>query len=171
MYYLGIDPGACGALAFFDPDRDAMNVYDMPTHTVRTGGKNRQRIDMHELANIVKYYAPRGVRGMIEEVSALPGQGVTSMFSFGKAAGAVEMALAALCIPYELVTPAVWKRVMNVRGDKDEARRQASRLMPAHAKHWPLKKHDGRAEAALLAYYSWQKNARQEPRLKLEEML
>ena len=120
--YLGIDPGLSGALAFFSPG-GAMEVFDMPTHTVKSNGKNRRKIDFHGLAAIVRDRAAFIHAGLIEEVNAMPGQGVTSMFSFGKAAGAVEMALAALQVPYDMVTPQKWKKALRVTSNKDEARR------------------------------------------------
>ncbi len=152
-YFLGIDPGLSGALAFYDPKRDALNVYDMPTYTIASGGKQRRKMDLHQLAQTMHYYAPNTRHAIIEEVGAMPGQGVTSMFSFGFSAGAVQMAVVASSIRFEMVTPRVWKGAMKLKTNKDESRRLASRLMPNHAHLWSLVKHDGRAEAALLAYY------------------
>ena len=151
---LGIDPGAKGALAYYRAaDATLAAVFDMPTHMVRINGSNKSRIDTHGLAGIVREWAGRTAFATIESVSSLPKQGVASTFAFGQAFMAVEMACAAMEVPYHMVTPAVWKRVMQVTGDKDEARRAASRLIPSAAKNWPLVKHDGRAEAALLAVY------------------
>ena len=158
MYFLGIDPGLSGALAFYDPFRDALNVYDMPTYVITSGGKQRRKIDMHSLAETVRYYTPSTKSAIIEEVGAMPGQGVTSMFSFGFSAGAVQMAVVAAKLRFEMVTPRVWKGAMKLKTNKDESRRLASRLMPNHAHLWSLVKHDGRAEAALLAYYLSQRD-------------
>lgn len=152
-YFLGIDPGLSGALAFFDPITNEMEVFDMPTHTIKVSKKSKRVINLCELATIVDCRAESTKMAIIEEVGAMPGQGVTSMFSFGFSAGCVQMAVVANYISLRLVRPAIWKKVMGVKADKDGARQTASRLMPRHARHWPLVKHDGRAEAALLAYY------------------
>jgi crossover junction endodeoxyribonuclease RuvC len=151
---LGIDPGAKGALAYYRAaDATLVEMFDMPTYLVRINGSNKSRIDTHALAGVVREWKDRTAFAVIESVSSLPKQGVASTFAFGQAFMAVEMACAAMEVPYHMVTPAVWKRVMQVTGDKDEARRAASRLIPSASKTWPLVKHDGRAEAALLAVY------------------
>lgn len=163
-FFLGIDPGVSGALAFYDPLKDLMDVLDMPTLTIKSNGKAKRKVDLHVLAINLRAFAPDVKRAIIEEVSAMPGQGVTSMFNFGFSAGAAQMALAAFQISFETVQPRVWKNAMRLKTDKDESRRLASRLMPKHAHHWQLVKHDGRAEAALLAYYL----AKQEAGIKLD---
>lgn len=154
--YLGIDPGLSGALAFLDPVNNSLEVFDMPTHTVKSNGKNKRKIDLHGLAIIIRDRAFKVQVGVVEEVGAMPGQGVTSMFSFGFSAGCAQMAVAMAQVPLVLVTPRVWKSAMRLKSNKDESRRAASRLMPQHAHLWPLVKHDGRAEAALLAQYLYQ---------------
>lgn len=152
-YFLGIDPGATGALAFFDPIADDMVIYDMPTHTVKVSGKEKRKLDFTGLASILDKHAADTAFAIIEEVNAMPKQGITSTFSFGRAFGAAEMVVAANFISYTTERPDSWKRAMRLTRDKDGARREASRLMPKHAGLWPLVKHDGRAEAALLAYH------------------
>lgn len=171
-WFLGIDPGLSGALAWYDPTYDELDVKDMPTHTVKSNGKQRRKIDFRLLAAYVDNSRTFTQKALIEEVNAMPGQGVTSMFSFGKAAGAVEMAVAYSAIPYDMVTPVKWKKAMRVTGQKDEARRAASRLMPKHAHLWARVKDDGRAEAALIAYYLAQQNTgTHAPKLNLSEMM
>ena len=83
----------------------------------------------------------------------MPGQGVTSMFSFGRSLGILEGTLAGLDIPYTLVTPQVWKKAMGANASKDGAREMAMRLWPSKSELFKRKKDDGRAEAALLALY------------------
>ena len=155
--FLGVDPGLDGALAFFDPKANELEVFDMPTHEVRVNNKNKRTIDVHELGNIVRKRAVGVRQGIIEKVSALPKQGVTSSFNFGFNTGCTHMVLAAFNVPYILVAPMVWKKDMNVGANKVEARHRASQLLPKHSYIWPLKKHDGRAEASLLAYYASRK--------------
>ena len=152
-YILGVDPGLSGALAFYDPKLNELLVWDMPTHEIKVSGKKKRVIDIYALANIVDNLAAETRIAAVEEVGAMPRQGVTSCFSFGFAAGCAQMAIAANGIALKTVRPAVWKRDMRITADKDNARREASRLLPKHAGLWTLVKHDGRAEAALLACY------------------
>jgi len=154
---LGIDPGLSGALAFYYPVSGALDVVDMPTHRLVANGKGKTRLDLYRLAQALRdmnFFEPI-TWAFIEEVHAMPKQGVTSSFSFGFAAGAVQGIVAALGIPMTRVTPNKWKQALGLTGDKDMSRRRASELMPRHAHNWPLKKHDGRAEAALMAYYGY----------------
>lgn len=147
--YLGVDPGLNGALAVL---RGAVvKTYDMPTHLIK--GKKRPDVaglnDM--LAGIVLLEEPR--LAVVEDVHSMPKQGVVSSFTFGHVTGVLHAALGAAKIPMHLVSPASWKRVMRLSRDKDASRQLASRLFPACSAQWARKKDDGRAEAALLAYY------------------
>lgn len=153
QYFLGIDPGLSGALAFYNPKTDELKVWDMPVHETKVAGKKKRRLDITALANILDPLGALVIMAAVEEVGAMPKQGVSSSFNFGFSAGCAQMVVAAYFIPMQLVRPNVWKKALHVTGDKNEARRQASRLLPKHATNWPLVKHDGRAEAALLAYY------------------
>lgn len=144
-WYVGIDPGATGAIAFYAPASGELVVHDAPVYKIGT----RTRLDVHTLALILNNAGVRRV--LIEDVHALPNQGVTSMFSFGFAFGAVQAAVATLMLPFELVTPQRWKKLYGLTADKDAARRMACRELPQYAPLWRLKKHHGRAEAALLA--------------------
>ncbi len=146
---IGIDPGLSGALFVFDNHTNA--VYDMPVTERRVNGKLKRQIDPAQLAKIL----PRDAAfAIVEQVSAMPGQGVTSSFNFGFTAGAIQGVVAALGIPLRTVHPQVWKRKFGLLGQpKDASRAEASRQLPQFAHLWPLKKHDGRAEAALLALY------------------
>ncbi len=104
---------------------------------------------------------PAGVMAAFERVHAMPGQGVTSMFSFGRSAGVVEGVLVAMGLAVWPVEPARWKRDMELSKDKLEARTKASKLLPRWADQWPLVKDDGVAEAVLLAcWLRWHGTAR-----------
>ena len=166
-YYLGVDPGLSGALAFYDPIRNNLVVHDMPTVAVKVAGKKKRTIDLHALANLVDHLGDLTISAIIEEVGAMPKQGVTSSFNFGFNAACAQMAIVSKGIKLSLVRPAVWKREMHLSRDKESSRVEASRLMPKHATKWPLKKDDGRAEAALLAYYLSQR----ERNLSIGDML
>ena len=148
----GIDPGLSGAVALFGAVAGAViDVADMPVLTLMRGSKAKREVDGHLLADLL---AGAGIaHAYVENVGAMPGQGVSGVFAFGKAFGTVLGVLAALGVPMTLVAPASWKRALHVPAAKDGARARASQLMPTAAQHWRLVKHDGRAEAALIAYY------------------
>lgn len=149
---LGIDPGLHGALALFDGTE--LTLFDMPLHQVNVNGSKKSSIDLYQLGNWLDLHRNRIRTAVIEQVGAMPKQGVTSSFNFGFTAGAIQGAVAANQIPMVLVRPNIWKRGFGLLGqDKDASRAAASRLAPQHASHWPLKKHVDRAEAFLLAYY------------------
>jgi hypothetical protein len=154
MIILGVDPGLGGALFLMDTDGSYSSAYDMPTFIVPRGGKNKRDIDARVLASALWGYhrLPIG-HAFVEAVNAMPGQGVTSMFAFGKAYGIILGIIAAYGVPYTLVSPAKWKKALQVPASKDGARARASQLLPHCAEHWPLKKHEARAEAALLCHY------------------
>ena len=149
MRAIGIDPGAKGAIALFIGGVFEL-VQDMPT----VDDKGRPRVDAAALATLVRSLAPD--RATLERVGAMPGQGVTSMFQFGRSVGIVEGVLAALQIPVSYVTPVQWKGALHVPKDKGGARLRASQLIPAAAHCWPRSKDDGRAEASLIALFAIQ---------------
>lgn len=153
MFYLGIDPGISGALAVLDSKADIVDIFDMPTLEVVSGKSKKQRVNPQGIVAELGLFKDQGLRGIIEQVNAMPGQGVTSMFSFGRALGVLEGVLAGLLIPYEHVTPTVWKKIMKLNTSKDASRELAMRTWPHKAEMFKRKKDDGRAEAALLALY------------------
>jgi len=149
--YIGIDPGLHGAIAFYRPATNELRVEDIPVHELTVNGKKRMQIDKHALRNFLHNMLPG--RAFVEDVHSMPKQGVASSFKFGFVAGAIQQAVVDADCELVLVQPQVWKRRFNLNSDKDASRARASELLPAHAHLWPLKKHDGRAEAALLALY------------------
>lgn len=153
--YLGVDPGLSGAIALFVPGDRMLQTIDIPTYTVTIGGKQRKRLDARKLENDLKALvgSSRITLAAVEDVHSMPKQGVASAFSFGFVAGAIQQSLTGHGVPMTLVEPSSWKRFLNVPANKDAARRRASQLLPFGAYMWPLAKHDGRAEAALIAYY------------------
>jgi len=150
MIVLGIDPGATGALAWYEEGE--VRVVPTPSMAARSRGRE---IDWGALVCEIAF-APAD-HAFIEYVSAMPGQGVSSMFKFGQAFGGVRALMAAYSIPVTLVTPPVWKKAMGLSGGKDASRMRASELFPAQAGLFKRKKDDGAAEAALIAYYGHQK--------------
>lgn len=147
--YLGIDPGLSGAIAVYNPDTGDLDVWDMPVHEI----KGKKQIDLYQLGVLIDSVKHKIKMAVIEAVHSMPAQGVASSFNFGFAAGAAQGVVAANLIPMTLVPPAVWKRAMGLSADKDVSRQRASQLLPKHSNQWPLKKNDGKAESALLAYY------------------
>lgn len=148
---LGIDPGAKGAVCFFDPQGGAFEVHDTPTIMVKRGTTNKVEINPQALAAIIKLQPVR--HAVIEKVGAMPKQGVSSMFQFGRSVGMIEGVLAALTIPVTFVTPQAWRKALNVREGKDGSRARACELFPKYAHLFARVKDDGRAEAALIAYF------------------
>jgi crossover junction endodeoxyribonuclease RuvC len=154
-YTLGIDPGVNGALAILDEAGNCRGVLDMPT-LAAVGSKSRRVIDGPALIRWLGKLPVGRTIAVLEEVSSMPRDGHVGAFAFGRSYGIIETALAAARIPFRTVRPQVWKKAMGVLADKDQARQRASQLIPSGAHHWPLKKHDGRAEAALIAQYGRQ---------------
>ena len=149
---IGVDPGLHGAVAFFWPASSKLIVYDIPLHSLVRNGKTKNEIDRAELAAIVESAAICGkAQAFVEQVGSMPGQGVSSVFAFGKAYGIILGILAS--VPSTDVLPQRWKKALGVPAAKDGARARASQLLPAYAAEWKLVKHDGRAEAALIALY------------------
>ena len=147
---LGVDPGLKGAVALYDPFLDIIaNVFDIPTFEI----KGKRKIDLFKLAGWVDANTPTIKVAFIEQPGAMPGQGVSSMFNFGKACGIVEGIVAANFIPMQFVHPAKWKPKMGLSKDKDRSRQLASQMFPRQAELFARVKDDGRAEAVLLAIY------------------
>lgn len=150
---IGIDPGAKGAIAYVLPDGRLQRVVDMPAVEIN----KKTRIAPQALALMLA--ANRPAHAFLEQVGAMPGQGVSSMFAFGHCFGAIEGVLAALAIPYTLVTPQVWKKAMQVTSDKGSSRRRAMQLAPGQASDFQRVKDDGRAEAFLIAVWGLSRSA------------
>lgn len=151
MIICGIDPGKTGAMVILYPD-NALTVHDVPT--VKMSGKDkpawkqwdrewRQALDFAGVDLVV-----------IENVAARPGQGVTSMFNFGRTLGFIHALACASGGAIEMPTPTSWKGKMGLlNSSKGASREKASTLFPRHSCHFTRVKDDGRAEAALLALY------------------
>ena len=151
MIILGIDPGLSGALALYDTPEQTVEVIDMPVLELVRNGRKKGEVSAQALAN---HLAGRGIKAAyLERVNAMPGQGVTSVFSFGRSTGIVEGVLAAYDIPTTLVTPQAWQKAVGQRAGKDGSRERAMQLFPAQADLFQRKKDDGRSDAALIAYY------------------
>jgi len=142
---LGIDPGLSGAIAWVSDDGHLIRVADMPT--VEVNGK--KKVSPQMLVALLEDYDDAKMVA-IEDVGAMPGQGVTSTFNFGYSAGILAGVCAGLRMPTSFYRPSVWKRAAGVPADKGAARQMAQRLWPG-CRDFDRVKDDGRAEAALLA--------------------
>lgn len=156
-FTIGIDPGASGAVAIVETKTGKLiDVFDMPAVEVRIGNKLKRRVSPEMLAAELEHYAREESTCWIEQVGAMPGQGVTSMFAFGESAGLARGVLAGLRIPVFQVTPSTWKKSMKVNASKDGSRAKAAQIWPDKAGEFKRVKDDGRAEAALIAAYGVQ---------------
>lgn len=149
---LGIDPGISGAIALLE-GRVLVDVFDMPIIETQAGKKKKRRISPEMLVAELEKYAGSIDAAYIEEVHAMPGQGVTSMFTFGEAFGLARGVLAGMKIPTRRVMPATWKRAMRLPQGKDSSRGMAAQLWPSSAAAFKRQRDDGRAEAALIALW------------------
>ena len=148
--YIGIDPGKSGALAYIEVNDAQITGKVMPF------SESGYRFIIRHLA---EEYAGNIVCA-VEQVSAMPGQGVTSMFNFGKGFGWILGTLEAYSVPYELIRPQKWKKEFSVTSDKNTSIEVCKRLFP-HVSLLPTerckKDNDGMAEALLLAEYARRK--------------
>jgi crossover junction endodeoxyribonuclease RuvC len=150
MFVAGIDPGLSGAVAIIGRD-GFRQVTDLPVFVVKTGKQTRRVLDLATLRQFLAMVEIDHV--MVEQVAARPGQGVTSMFTFGFATGSIIGLLAGLGLPYSQVLPRQWQRHAGCGPSPDAARKRAGELYPAAAPFLGLKKHGGRADAILIARY------------------
>ena len=150
-YSIGIDPGLSGAIAILSPE--SLKIFDMPTMTVERNGKAKRQVSASELAEMLYLYSGRDCHVYCERVSAMAGQGVTSVFSFGRSFGMIEGILAAFKMPVTFVPPATWVKAVGRGQGKDASRARAMELFPSDQDQFKRVKDDGRADAALIAHW------------------
>lgn len=150
--YCGIDPGISGAIALLQDDK--LTLEDMPT--VKTDKKST--VFLPHLIEILENAVRAGpLYVALEKVHAMPGQGVTSMFSFGYNYGVVLGALTALRVQYVLVTPQRWKKLLltDMQKDKQATIIKASQMFPDNQFATPRGRLlDGRGDATMLSLYA-----------------
>jgi crossover junction endodeoxyribonuclease RuvC len=134
MRTVGVDVGLQGALFFLAPDDTTGEAVDLPVHLLTRGGRNKRELDIAGLVGILELRRPE--HAFVEQVGAMPEQGVSSVFAFGECFGAILGVLTALQIPLSLVPPATWKRVLGVPKSKDGSGARPSQLLPAAAQQW-----------------------------------
>jgi crossover junction endodeoxyribonuclease RuvC len=147
---IGIDVGNNGAIALV-VDGVLEQVEDMPVVEIKRGRTTKRQVSAQALVGIIKDMNP--TQAAVEKVGSMPNQGVSSTFAFGRSAGVIEGVLAALGVPVTYVQPAVWAKSMNKGYGKDASRHRAMELFPDKQDWFKLVKHDGRAEAVLIAMW------------------
>ena len=147
MIVYGIDPGVSGAIARFDLTEGMLEVIDMPIMEV-----NKKKQVSPQL--VTDFLSEQHAPVYIERVGAMPGQGVTSMFNFGRSYGTLLGCAAGLRMQTTVIQPAEWQRKLKCQKGKDGNRQRATELFPAYSQMFARKKDDGRADAALIAYYA-----------------
>ena len=147
MILMSIDPGLSGAIAVFIDDV-LIDIVDTPTHELTRNNKTKRQISASALAGIFTQHHPDHV--VVEKVTAMPGNGATSMFSFGRSFGLIEGIVGAYEIPATYVMPSVWTKGIGRGLGKDASRARACELYPSHQKSFARVKDDGRADAVLI---------------------
>ena len=155
MLIIGIDPGISGSICFLIDGKIA-DVIEMPTMT--DGKKNKRQVNgsqvFNEIVKKTKEYDKSQIRVIIEQVSAMPGQGVTSMFNFGQSFGILKGVCTAMQLPMYFVRPAKWKKYFNLlNSEKDASRTRAIEIFPYFSSQLSKKKDSNKADAILIASF------------------
>ena len=158
MLIIGIDPGLSGSICFLI-DGKILDVIEMPTMT--EGKKNKRQVNgsqvFNEITKRTKEYQKNQVRVVIEQVSAMPGQGVTSMFNFGQSFGVLKGVCTAMQLPMYFVRPAKWKKYFNlINSEKDASRTRAIEIFPSFSSSLSKKKDSNKADAILIANFYYE---------------
>ena len=162
MYIIGIDPGISGAICFFDNGK-IIDVIEMPT--MAEGKKNKKQVNGNQLYNELKKYLSEinidEACVVVEHVTAMPGQGVTSMFNFGQSFGVIKGICSAMQLPIHFIRPTKWKKYFNlINTSKDASRSRAIELFPKVSEKLKRRKDSNKADSILIAsyYYNTYKN-------------
>ena len=158
MLIIGIDPGISGSICFFE-DGKILDVIEMPTMT--DGKKNKRQVNGSQIYNeILKKtvgFNKENIRVVIEQVSAMPGQGVTSMFNFGQSFGMLKGICSAMQLSMYFVRPAKWKKHYNlINSQKDASRTRAIEIFPYFSSQLSKKKDSNKADAILIASFYYE---------------
>ena len=154
MLIIGIDPGISGSICFFKDGR-ILEVIEMPVMT--EGKKNKKQVNGSQIYNEFLKRINRKddeIRVVIEQVSAMPGQGVTSMFNFGQSFGAIKGICAALQLPIYFVRPSKWKKHFDlINSSKDSSRTKVIEMYPSLSDQLSKKKDVNKSDAILIARF------------------
>ena len=155
MLIIGIDPGITGAICFFE-DGQVKDIIEMPN--MAEGKKNKRQINgpqiYNEILSRIKNVPIKDILVVIEQVSAMPGQGVTSMFNFGQSFGVIKGVCSAMQLSMHFVRPVKWKKYYNlIKTEKDASRTKVIEIFPYISAKLSRKKDSNKADAILLASY------------------
>ena len=155
MLIIGIDPGISGSICFFE-DGKILDVVEMPTMT--EGKKNKRQVNgsqiYNEISKRIEHCDKTDIKVIIEQVSAMPGQGVTSMFNFGQSFGILKGMCSAMQLPMYFVRPAKWKKYFNlINSEKDASRTKAIEMYPKLSNQLSKKKDVNKSDAILIARF------------------
>ena len=158
MLIIGIDPGISGSICFFENGK-IIDVIEMPTMT--EGKKNKRQVNgsqiYNEINKKIEKYENQNIRVVIEQVSAMPGQGVTSMFNFGQSFGILKGICSAMRLPMYFVRPAKWKKYFGlINSEKDASRTRVIEMFPYFSSQLSKKKDSNKADAILIASFYYE---------------
>ena len=158
MLIIGIDPGISGSICFLE-DGKILDVIEMPTMT--EGKKNKKQVNgsqiFNEITKRIKNIDKKNIKVIIEQVSAMPGQGVTSMFNFGQSFGILKGICSAMQLPVYFIRPAKWKKYFNlINSEKDASRTKAIEMFPYFSSQLSKKKDSNKADAILIASFYYE---------------
>ena len=158
MLIIGIDPGITGSICFFE-DGKVLEVLDMPN--MAEGKKNKRQVNgaqiYNEIFNRTKNYSKKNIKVIIENVSAMPGQGVTSMFNFGQSFVVLKGICSAMQLSMYFVRPAKWKKYFNlINTEKDASRTKVIEIFPYISQQLSRKKDSNKADAILIASFFYE---------------
>ena len=158
MLIIGIDPGISGSICFLDNGK-ILDVIEMPIMT--DGKKNKKQVNgsqvYNEVTKRIKHFEKNQVRVVIEHVSAMPGQGVTSMFNFGQSFGILKGICSSMQLPMYFVRPAKWKKYFNLlNSQKDASRTKAIEIFPYFSNQLSKKKDSNKADAILISSFYYE---------------
>ena len=164
MLIIGIDPGISGSICFFD-DGKILDVIEMPI--MSDGKKNKKQVNgsqiFNEISKRIDTLEKKQIKVVIEQVSAMPGQGVTSMFNFGQSFGIIKGVCAAMQLPMFFVRPAKWKKYFNlINSQKDASRTRAIEIFPYFSTQLSKKKDSNKADAILIASFYYETHQKED---------
>ena len=153
MKIFGIDPGLSGAIAILEKKK-VLSLFDMPV--MAEGKKNKKQLNSAQLVDIIRENSSGDdeIVVVVEQVNAMPGQGVTSMFNFGQTFGAIKGVCAALNLPIFFVRPSKWKKYFElINSSKDSSRTKVIEMYPSLSSQLAKKKDVNKSDAILIARY------------------
>ena len=158
MLIIGIDPGISGAICFLKNGK-VIDAIEMPS--MAEGKKNKKQVNgsqiFNEISLRIKDLNKEDIKVVIEQVSAMPGQGVTSMFNFGQSFGILKGICSAMQLPMYIIRPAKWKKYFNlIKSEKDASRTKAIEIFPYYSSNLSKKKDSSKADAILIASYYYE---------------